>query len=201
MINYDSAKYSFSALYGPARPNEPRLTTLVYLLSLVDTPENEIIKLDKAKFVLAYLYELEEQVATATELRAVQGKHFPKSFYPQTPVMVTLEWSPICAMLQGGWLPIHLLRENRRWACASGIWQPRPVQNVKPYEECETPEELFWSILNKVVQKANARDLLISLISCIGWDYDSNIGMPRNLSSVEAEHADRVIWQRTPKQK
>jgi hypothetical protein len=197
-MSHDPNQYSFSALYGTPRPNEPRYTSLVYLLALVDSPKSEILRLDKAHFVLSYLYEVEEQIATAVELLSVQGRHFPKPYYPQTPVMVTKEWSPISAMLEGGLNPLGLVRQPRRWACASGIWEPMNIENVRSYQECESPEQLFWSVLDKVANKARARGLLISLISSIGWDYESNIGMPRNLSLAEAEQADRVVWQRTP---
>jgi hypothetical protein len=170
----------------------------VYLLALVESPKSEILRLDKAHFVLAYLYEVEEQVATAAELRAIPMRHFPKPYYPQTPVMVTREWSPISAMLEGGLNPLNLVREPRRRAIASGIWEPTTIENVRPYAECETAEQLYWSVLDKVSRRAKVRGLLVSLISAIGWDYESSIGMPKNLTLAEAEQADRVIWQRTP---
>ncbi len=178
------------------------ITTLAYLVALVDSSQNAVANLDKAKFVLRWLFDVEEQVENAPELLSRQhNQYFPKAFYPQSPVMLTLKWSPISAMLERGWEPIVLDREDKGRACAFGIWKVETVESYKPFEACQTPEELFWHVFGKVAEKAKSRGLLICIIAKPGWSYEDNFGMPCNLTLAEAQEADRVIWQRTPKQK
>ena len=199
-MKYNSPDYSFWGLSSKGIQRETPITSLVYLIALVDTAESEIVDLKKAYFTLAWLFDVEEQVETAAELLSVQAEDLPLEFHPQTPVMVTSRWSPISALLERDWEPIVLSREDKPWACASGIWRPKTVENCKPYSECGTSEELFWSILKEVAQKAQAKDRLISLVAKPGWSYESNVDRPHNIDLAEAKKADRVIWQRTPRQ-
>lgn len=185
------------------------ITTLAYLVSLVESPEHEIANLKTAKFVLELLFSIEEQVANASELLSLQEKNLPKAFFPQTPVMLARRWSPISALLEQGFSPLALAREVRvpgsrrlgRMACASGIWRINSLRSAKGVDECVSPEELFWHVLKASVEKANKKNLLLSIIAQPGWSYEDNIDRPQNLTLLEAEKADRVIWQRTPRVK
>lgn len=184
-MTYPPDDYSFSSLVTN-RPRFLLVNTLAYLVALVDSAQNEIMNLKKAKFVLSYLFEVEEQVESASELASLhQSHHFPKQYFPQSPAMLTIKWSPIAALLESGWAPEALVRTTKGFHdCASGIWAPRAALKAKPYAECETPEELFWYLTSKVVEKANERGLLISIIACPGWMYESNLQRPQNLSLV-----------------
>lgn len=195
-MNEKIADYTFAGLLGSNAP--PPLTSLAYLVALVESSDNGILDLTTAKFVLRYLFDVEEQVKHPLELIAVMERGFPKSFLPQTPVMVTEKWSPVSAVLESGWRPEKLFREEKPMACTSGVWQPRDAAGAKPRNECNTAELLFWHIIDKVVTKAKLRSLLINIVAMPGWSYKSNIGRPQNLTLEEAQQADRVIWQRTP---
>jgi hypothetical protein len=197
-MNEKIADYTFLGLLNKGIKIETPITSLAYLIALVDSSENEILNMKTAKFVLRYLFDVEEQVKDPLELLSVMERNFPKSYFPQTPVMVTHKWSPISALLEKGWALETLVREDKQLACASGIWQPGDLSGTKPLHQCDTTELLFWHILEKVVMKAKVRSLLISIIAMPGWSYKSNFGRPHNLTLAEAEQADRVIWQRTP---
>jgi hypothetical protein len=198
-MKYEAKDYTFLGLSSNGVELESPLKSLAYLVGLVDTAKNEVTDSKKAYFVLGCLFDIEEQVGSYSELISLQENDFPAGFWPQTPVMVTTQWSPISALLEKDWEPLVLSRQSQRWACASGVWRPKQVEAAKPYTECKTPEELFWSILKEVVEKAQAREQLISVIACPGWSYANNLRSPQNLNLVEAEKADRVIWQRTPR--
>lgn len=206
-VNYKIEDYTFWGLLNHGEPMETPVTTLAYVVGLVDKPQNVIANPENAKKVLAYLFDVEEQIGTAQELLSRQESFFlrieTKEYYPQTPVMLTLRWSPISAILEHGWKPLTLARHGAgtsgRRACASGIWEGRPVENTKPYDESGTPEQLFWHVLQKVVEQAEKRGLLISVIAKPGWSYESEVVRRLdNLTIDEAREADRVIWQRTP---
>jgi hypothetical protein len=194
-MNYPIADYTFLGL----KSDDP-VTTLAYLIALVDSDQNAIVDPAKAKLVLRWLFDIEEQVESASELliRQEENRYFPKGYHPQSPVMLAPEWSPIAAMLEHGWEPFVLVREMKRRACASGIWRIKAIETNKPGQEFETPQKLFWHVLGKAAEKAKIRGLLISVIAMPGWSYKSNIGRPCNLTLAEAEKADRVVWQRTP---
>ena len=197
-MNYRVEDYTFWGLFSHGVQKETLINTLAYVIALVDGAENGIADPKTAIFVLRYLFEAEEQAQSASELASLHsGKYFPKAYYPQTPVMLTLGWSPISAMLECGWKPLALARQDKNMACASSIWESKRVENALPYEQCAAPEELFWHVLDKAAQKAKSRGLLLSIAASPGWSYKSNIGRPGNLTLAEAQKADRVIWQRT----
>ena len=204
-MKFPIADYTFLGLLNNGIQDDAEGGSLAYLIALVDSEKNEVINLDKAKYVLRWLNDAEEQVESSSDLISLlHGKYFPKGFYPQTPTMMTISWSPISAMLERGWEPVALTRTPglKRRACASGIWTATALESAKvSYEECETPEQLFWHLMGKVVEKARTRGQLISVITKPGWCYQSNIGLPSNLTLAEAQEADRVIWQRTPRLK
>jgi hypothetical protein len=200
-MNDKASDYTFWGLFNFGTPFNTPISTLAYLIGLVETPTNGVADLDKAKFVLRYLFDVEEQVRSATELLSVQEESFPKGFYPQTPVMLTVQWSPIAELLDSGCTPLILSREARRMACAVGIWEPQAIEGFKQHESLETPQALFRHTLNRVLAKAKDRNQLIIIIAMPGWSYDDNIDRPYNLPFEEVQKADRVIWQRTPRQR
>lgn len=194
---YSSVDFTFWGLYSRGTPIKTPINTIAYLVGLVDSPMNDIAEVGQAKFVLRYLFDVEEQVGSAADLITVQSKSCPPGYFPQTPVMLTLAWSPIAALLERSWEPVVLNREDKGMACASGIWLPKHVESSKALSDCETPEDLFWYVLKNAVEKATVRNLYISIVAKPGWSYESNKGRPNNLTFAEAEKADRIIWQRT----
>jgi len=198
-VGHNAADYTFWGLMNNGVEVDTPVDTLVYLVGLVDTADNEVSKLEKANFMLSFLYDVEEQVESVSHLLERQQEIFPKGYYPQTPVMMTLKWSPIAALLERGLEPVVLSRETDWMDCASGIWEIKAVESAKPREACETAEELFWHVLKKVADKAKGKGLLLSIVAQPGWDYHDEVSVLRNLTQAEAEEADRVIWQRTPR--
>lgn len=198
-MNLESSDYTFSGLLSDGKPVNSPITSIAYLIALVETPENPVSNLDKAKQLLRYLFDMEEQVKSAAELLAIQAEIAPKGYFPQTPVMLALRWSPISALLEGGWDPILLTREAKARACASGIWKMMHVENNESHRKPSTSEELFWCVLYEVSQKCRARNQFLSIIAKPGWSYESNDDRPWNFTQAEAQKADRVIWQRTPR--
>ena len=200
-MNSNSENYSFCELLGDIRCSN--VNTLAYLVALVDSKENVIADLNIAKFILSWLHDVEEQSESASDLLSRQdpgqNKYFPIGYYPQTPVMMTFKWSPISSMIQQGWNPLVINREIKKRACVTGIFEAKQISSIKSHSECQNPEELFWHVLAKTAHKAIGRNLLISVIAKPGWSYEDNIGRPNNFTLAEAEKADRVIWQRTPK--
>lgn len=197
--NVNPEDYTFWGLFTNGQEMlENPMNTLAYNVGLADGPTNPVTDLKKAKFVLRYCYDVEEQVQSSRELLMIQKNNLPQGYWVQSPVMLTLRWSPISTILQHGWEPIVLNRESHGMACASGIWEPRIVRSAPALDECETPEELFWYVLDKVVEKAMSRSLLVSLVASPGWSYE--FGALQNLTLEEALAADRVIWQRRPRQ-
>jgi hypothetical protein len=200
-MNHQSADYTFWGLFNFGTPFRTPITTLAYLVGLIESPTNQAADLKKAKFILRYLFDVEEQVKSASELRSVQEETFPKGFYPQTPVMLTIQWSPIAELLNKGCTPILLEREMKQMACALGIWEWQSIKELVMQESLNTSEELFWYIIRRVLAKAENRKLSIIIISMPGWSYEDNRDRPYNLTLEAAQKADRVIWQRTPRVK
>jgi hypothetical protein len=142
------------------------LHTLGYLVALVDSPENEIVRPHVAAKALRSSFLKERKLKSFPELLSQQKQCFPEGYCPQTPVMLTLDWSPISAVLQRNFEPVVLVREAKRFrACASGIWDLRKINEVMSYEKCETSEELFWYVMKKVAEKAKQRNLLVSIVA------------------------------------
>ena len=112
--------------------------------------------------------------------------------------MVTKAWCPIGSMLERGFEPLVLRREEKIRAAATGIWDPVASDNRKEPSSCHTVEELFWAILQQVSQRGTERGLWVSIVAQPGWFYPSAIGSLPKWSRGEIEKADRVIWQRTP---
>lgn len=199
-MKHEVENYTFWGLFNNGVEVDTPITTLAYLVALVEDPQSEILSLDKAKFVLRYLFDAEEQVKSADDLLALQcSKDFPVGYSPQTPVMLTLRWSPISAMLGRGLSPVALARESKGMSCASGIWDSRAFSGLGPAEAHDTSELLFWSVLAQVKEKADKTGRWVSIVAKPGWSYRSNLERPANLTMAQAMEAGRVVWQRTPR--
>jgi hypothetical protein len=198
-MSYDASEYTFSELLMSGMPLDSPLTSLAYLVALAESPQNEILNLSRAGYVLTRLFGLEHHVRNATELISIWSEErLPKGLYPQTPVMVTHEWSPIAEMLERGWDPIVLQRQRKLSSCAAGIWEPKIIGQPDRGEWCDTQEGLFWHVMSKVAEKGKSRGQFICVVAKPGWSYEHCVGTPTNISLEEAQKADRVIWQRTP---
>ena len=200
-MDYKTEDYTFYGLRNNLSEDslmDRLLDTLAYVVGLKEIEPDEIANLKTANFVLGYLYDVEAQVLSGLELLDRQKiDQFPGGYLPQTPVMLAQEWSPISALLEHGFKPIILRREQTRWACASGVWDIASVIPYKELEQCHCDEDLFWHVLGKVIEKKNTNRFLVSIIAKPGWSYKH--GDLKNINLDEAIRADRVIWQRKPK--
>jgi hypothetical protein len=199
-MNYSAEDYTFAGLLNASNPDNP-ITSLAYLIGLVDSTQNQIMDLQMAKFVIRVLFSVEEQIDDPAELLKLQTERFPKNYYPQTPVMLTSKWSPIADLLQKNAKPLALCREMRGMNCASGIWGASIGELVQSSAQSETQEQLFWHVLKKVSGKAHESGSLISIVAKPGWDYEEarDTYPLNNLTSIQVAEAGRVIWQRTPR--
>ncbi len=199
MGDYDINDFTFDALCGNFK--SPKIDTLAYLVGLVDLEIHVMADPKKAKHVLYVLSEAEEQIEDADNLLGWQAEVHPKNYFPQTPMMLVKNWSPIVAVIEKGFKP-----ESLKWCSAgpsniaSGIWKPRICEGAKKISDCQTDEELFWGIMNEVFKRAIDRNLLVNIIATIGWSYDhQGVGALAVWDAKEIAKADRVIWQRTIK--
>ena len=201
MGNYNPADYTFAGLDSLRGPTGGA-PFLGYVVGLVDKPDHAIAETLAAKRILSWLYEIEEQAPHATYLEARQSQFFSRFFQggynPRTPCMVTKAWSPIGVLLQEGYEPLVLRREQKTRSVATAIWEPRNGGQGKSVADCATAEELFWSVFRDVSRQANAQGMWVSIIAQPGWSYDSAIGSLPKWSAAEVEKAGRIIWQRTP---
>ncbi len=208
-MGYKFEDYTFSGLLNNNSPTKDAVTsivkTLTYIIGLTTSSNSDVLNIKVASHnILNLLYDVEEQVQSAQELLEAQRLgRIPAGYFPQTPVMLAREWSPISAMLGRGMEPVALSRADRpRMSCASGIWNvTKPVESKEMEDGC-SDEDLFWHVLAKVVGKAKEDRYLISIIAVPGLsyeDYEEGAGRIDNLTLEEAKKADRVIWQRTPK--
>jgi hypothetical protein len=198
-MNYSAEDYTFAGLLNASNLNNP-ITSLAYLIGLVDSTQNEIVDLQMATFVIRVLFSLEEQIDDPARLLKLQMDRFPKHYYPQTPVMLTNKWSPIADLLQKNAKPLALCREMRGMNCASGIWEASIGELVQSSAQRGTQEQLFWHVLKKISTKAHKSGSLISIVAKPGWHYEHARDTPlNNLTPSQVAEAGRVIWQRTPR--
>ncbi len=196
MSTYNLSDFTFSGLCDHGKL-QLLGKSLAYLVGLVGSVDHEITDFKVAKGALRWLYDSEEQVRNAAELLEL-GQYLPKAYYPQTPVMVTLAWSPIAAMLERGFEPLILKREESRKSFAIGIWSPAEMGGTKAIQECRTPEELFWSVLAQAFRRAKERRMLLSIMAEPGWAFEMSIGSLPRWTEEEIAKADRILWARTP---
>src|SRR5690242_15730827 len=117
--------------------------------------------------MLYRLAESEGLFKSPEELLGWQAEIMPTNYSRQTPVMFARRWSPIAAVLQKGFEPITLKRNTTSGptGVAAGIWLPGVTETTKPVADCETDEDLFWAIMNKVFKRARERSCLVSIIA------------------------------------
>src|SRR5438067_637484 len=142
---FDPADYSFLGLSNRGQPLGP-VTSLAYLVGLVESVGNPILQIDTAKFTLAYLYDAEEQTEDASDLLDIQARTLPNGYYPQTPVMLTKAWSPIGEILEQGIAPLALSRSSSHRAVATGVWAPTVLGTWVSIGDCVTQAALFWGV-------------------------------------------------------
>jgi hypothetical protein len=178
--------------------------SLAYLVGLVDSPLHKISDPLIAIRILRYLYDIEEQASDSEALKKNEAEFFNRYFeggyLPQTPCMVVKSWSPIGSLLERGYQPLILNRDNSRphGVIATGIWEPLNISDEHRLETTKTTEQLFWAIIKSVSMKAREQRMWINLVAKPGWSYDSAISSLPNWSTDEVSNSGRVIWQRTP---
>jgi hypothetical protein len=199
MSEHKNDDYTFAGLCGIGGE---RSGSLAYLVGLVESQDHGITQLIPADRILAWLFDLEEQVKSASELLLSQDesfkRYFPMRFYPQTPVMLTRKWSPIGALLEQGLEPLVLRRSEKPRGVATGIWAPTVLRTRQTTSDCETVQELFWAILSEVFDRARQRRLLVSVIAKPGWNYETKIDSLPKWPREEVMKSDRILWKRTP---
>lgn len=203
-MNFEPAEYSFFGLLNSGKPLGTT-SSLGYLIGLVNSPQHEITQTLPAKRIINYLFEVEEQCSEASELLERQQRFFLRYFnggyHPQTPVMLAKLWSPLSAMLDLGFEPTALKREQKTRSVATSIWAPDTIAN-RSLQYChttESPEALFWVLMREAVRRARHRSMLISVIAQPGWNYDTAIHLLLPWSQDEIVKADRILWKRRPK--
>jgi hypothetical protein len=176
--------------------------TLAYLVGLVDRENHGITQLIAAERILEWLFDLEEQVKSASELVLNQERcflrYFPIGYYPQTPVMLTRKWSPISALLERGLEPLVLRKGDKPRGVATGVWSPVAILDAKEVSNCNTVEELFWGIVSLAFDRAKERQMLVNVVAQPGWNYETKIGSLPKWADKEVAKADRILWKRTP---
>lgn len=195
------AEYRFDALDTKAAVMGRN--SLCYLVALVDSPSHKISDILSAKRILSWVYEIEEQAPGGNALKereqSFYSRFFAQGYQPQTPCMVVKSWSPIAAMLERGFKPLLLARENKsHHALATGIWAPLSLSSTPQIEAAKTAEELFWAIMAAGSAKASEQKMWISIIAQPGWTYESAIASLPKWSADEISASGRILWKRTP---
>ncbi len=176
---------------------------LAYAVGLVDSVDSGILEPRAASFqVLSQMYEMEGISSSPRALLGNQEQFLPPGYFPQTPVMVTVNWSPITLMLERGFEPLVLKRANLGGGrdVAVGIWRPMEIAETKRLDECTTFEELFWFIMKEASARARHRGKLVSITAKPGFSYKDSIGSLPNWSERKLKAADRILWRRTPEE-
>jgi hypothetical protein len=197
MSEYKTADYTFLGLCNNGKPME-HVNSLIYVLGLVDSPDNGITDLKILNSLLPQIYDAEELFKSPSDLLSWQEDLLPKGYFPQTPCMATAGWSPIGAMLDRKFAAIKLSRNLDFLANATGVWEAKNSWPEKTVAECKTQEELFWALLSKTFRHAKKRNMLVSVIAKPGWDYESAINSLPPWSAEEVAVAGRILWKRTP---
>lgn len=193
---YRTADYTFLGLCNNGRP-VGHINSLIYTLGLVDHPENSITDLKIVNSILPQVYDAEGQFESASSLISWQEHFLPKGYFPQTPCMVTKQWSPIGSMLDREFVPVKLVRDPDFLANAAGVWVPDFFSEEKIIAECKTQEEFFWAALNEVSRRAKEKNVFVSIISKPGWDYESAVNSLPPWPPKEVLKAGRILWKRT----
>jgi len=195
MDEYNSADYSFLGLCHDGMPL-PSVCSLVYVVGLVGSANNEMCDLKTAGRFLQTLFDFEEQTDAAFML-IWQKDYLPADYYPQTPCMLTKEWSPISAMLDQGFCPLILRRDSGAMAVATGVWDAFTFQSTVNVIDAETFDQLFWAILSESFRRAKERNKLVSIIAQPGWSYGCGDALTE-WSEEDIKLSDRILWRRRP---
>ena len=200
MSKYNPADYSFHGLCrdGKSRPQAKSLNSLIYVVGLVDSINNKAASLRWVNANLSPIYDVEEQIQDAPDLLSWQREILPAGYYPQTPCMLTVAWSPIATMLEQGFEPIVLRRDPDGLACATGIWESFAFESTSHIGDAENFEQLFWAILSEAFHRAKERKMLISIIAKPGWSYQTGAGSLPKWNEDEIAEADKILWKRVP---
>lgn len=213
MNKYEAADYTFLGLCNKpsesfTSPVKPSTSSLVYLVSLVDSVNHPILELSVAHRTLVCTFEMDAATTNAAGMIEIQEGTLGKGLFPQTPAIVTKAWSPISAMLEISFEPLALKRDAIRRAVATGIWSPdlsrspkianRISEKAGPLSAAQTSEDLFWAILPVALHRARERGKLLSVVAEPGWHYESSIGGLPRWTDAQLDQADRILWQRTP---
>lgn len=198
MKDFNIEEYTFEALC--LKNVSPKIETLAYVIGLVDSEQHVAGIPDAARHKILYpLSECEVHVAKARDILKMQVEFLPSNYLPQTPVMFVRRWSPITSMLNRGFKPITLARkiENAPFAVATGIWKAGMAPDLRNLANCTADEELFWTIMKEVFDRARNQSLLVSVIAEVGWSYKKQVGRLQSMSDKEVAKSGRVIWKST----
>ncbi|NJM54881.1 MAG: hypothetical protein HC841_02180 [Verrucomicrobiae bacterium] len=205
MKQFESHNYTFKGLLDRVQPPysdcPDRGCALLYLVSLADSAIHPITDYQKARNMVPWLYDIEEQSETPEELLQTCADGFNTFFNeplePKTPCILTNQWSPISALLERGYEPVSLTRREKYYSAATGIWEPIQVDKAKSIADATTDEELFWAIMSEVSSIASEQRKLISLVASPGWSYEDAIGKLVEWSAEEVKRSGRLLWKRT----
>jgi hypothetical protein len=197
MSDYKASDYTFLGLWNYDK-RQGRNDSLAYLVGLVDSANHKILDFRTAGNLLTLLFDIEEEQVCADNLLAWQRQFLCPGYYPQTPCMLTKEWSPIGAMLEQGFDPVALGRTPKRGAVATGIWRPADFESMTGLRDSHSVEQMFWAIISEAFRRAKERKMLVSLIAEPGWAYDLTIASLKKWSNDDIAKADRILWKRKP---
>jgi hypothetical protein len=197
MNDYNIADFTFEALC--LHNKGPKIDTLAYLVGLVNSVKHPAGNPDIARYKILYpLSEGEHHMETPEDLLDWSAQILVENYFPQTPVMFVQRWSPIVAMIEKGFEPESLARlAAGPHAVASGIWKPNTYVGAKNIDDCESDEELFWSIMTEAFKRAKDRDYFVNIIAQVGWGYDRMIGGLAKWDDDEVAKSGRILWKRT----
>ena len=178
MSKYNPAEYSFHGLCrdGKSRPQAKSLNSLIYVIGLVDSINNKAASLRWVNANLPPIYDVEEQIQDAPDLLSWQREILPSGYFPQTPCMLTLAWSPSqpCWSRVLNPLCYDAIRMGRLVPQASG--SPSLLKVPATLMMPRIFEQLFWAILSEAFHRAKERKMLISIIAKPGWSYQTAPG-------------------------
>jgi hypothetical protein len=204
MSDFATKNFTFEGLRCPLGSDKDpgsHSKSLGYIVGVTDSPSHPISAPLTAKRILCWLAEIEGQASNTEHLRAGEEffkRYFDGGYQPRTPCMVVTRWSPIAAMLESGFEPLVLNRENTILAVATGIWEPCVKLEPTEIHAANTDRELFWAIIGTVSRRAAEQESWISIIAKPGWNYDSAIGSLPDWPPEDVARSGRVLWKRTP---
>jgi hypothetical protein len=197
MKDYNVDDFTFEALC--LENIGPKIDTLAYLVGLVDSVKHPAGNPDTARYKILYpISEGEHHMETPEDLVDWSAQILLENYLPQTPVMFVQRWSPIIAMIENGFEPESLMRlAAGPSAVASGIWKPNTCAGAKNFNDCESDEDLFWTIMTESFRRAKEHGYLVNIIAQVGWSYDHMIGGLAKWDDERVAKSGRILWKRT----